>query len=170
MRRIAVFVVSFITWCLLVWPRGGAAGGWDGQGILVGLAAAVLVAFVFPEALAEQPSRLIDPRRWFWLICYIPVFAYYCIKANLQVVYLVLHPRMPIKPGIVRVRTKLRSSAGITALANSIPLTPGTLTVDADEQEGVLYVHWISVETTDDEEATQAIVKRFEGFLKRIIE
>ena len=169
MRRITVFVVSFITWCLLAWPYDGRLGTWDGQSLLVGLGVSLVVALVFGQTLAERPWLLLDPVRWFWLLCYIPVFAYYCVKANLHVVYLVLHPALPINPGIVKVHTTLRSGTGITALANSITLTPGTLTIDANE-DGDLYIHWISVETTDEEEASKAIVSRFEGFLKRIVE
>ena len=76
---------------------------------------------------------------------------------------------MPIEPGIVKVRTKLRNPAAITALSNSITLTPGTLTVDADKQ-GVLYVHWLKVESKDEQEATEKIVGKFEYFLERILE
>ena len=108
------------------------------------------------------------PPRWFWFILYVPVFLYYCIKANLQVVYLVLHPAMPIRPGIVKVRTGLATDSGIAALANSITLTPGTLTVDA--RAGELFVHWIYVETKDEEEATRRIPMHFERFLARIFE
>lgn len=169
MRRAAVFIVSFITWCLLAWPYDAALGGWDGQCLIVGVGASLLVALVLGESLAKRPRLLLSPVRWFWLLCYIPVFAYYCIKANLQVIYLVLHPSMPIKPGIVKVHTKLRSETGIAALANSITLTPGTLTVDAGE-DGDLYVHWLSVTTTDEDEATEEIVSRFERFLRRIVE
>ena len=136
---------------------------------LVGLVASAAVALVFGDGLAEQPLKLLDPARWFWLLCYVPVFFYYCLKANLQGAYLVLHPQMPINPGIVKVKTKLKSKAALTVLANSITLTPGTLTVDAEE-DGTLYVHWIDVKTTDEEEASREIPGRFEGFLKRIIE
>jgi multicomponent Na+:H+ antiporter subunit E len=59
--------------------------------------------------------------------------------------------------------------SGITALANSITLTPGTLTVDVGE-EGVLYVHWINVRVTDIEETTKLIGERFEWFLKKVFE
>lgn len=168
-RRIEVFVISLIAWCFLSWPYGGAAGGWDWQTLIVGVAASLLVAVIFGHGLAEEPIRLLNPVRWFWLLCYIPVFIYYCAKANLQVAYLVLHPRMPIKPGIVKVRTKLRSKTGLTALANSITLTPGTLTMDA-EDDGTLYVHWIEVKSPDEAEASREITERFDGFLQRIIE
>ena len=120
MRRVTVLVIAFLFWCLLVWPYGGAAGGLDTQSVVVGLGVAVLAALLFGDTLADEPAKLIDPRRWFWFVVYLPVFAWYCIKANLQVVYLVLHPKMPIRPGIVKVNTVLQSEAGRTALANSI--------------------------------------------------
>jgi multicomponent Na+:H+ antiporter subunit E len=164
----AVFMAAFILWCLLVWPYSKAAG-WDFQSILAGVAVSAGTALIFREALALHPGRFLNPRRWFWLLCYVPVFVYYCVKANVQVVYLVLHPAMPIKPGIVKVHTKLRSPAGITALANSITLTPGTMTVDATE-DGEMYIHWISVKAPEEREATQEIAAPFEAFLQRIIE
>jgi len=168
MRRVTVFVIAFVFWCLLVWPYGGAAGGLDLQSIIAGLGVALVTAVFLGDTLAEDPAKFADPRRWFWFIVYLPVFAWYCLKANLQMVYLVLHPKMPIRPGIVRIRTGLAGDTGKTALANSITLTPGTLTVDVDGDS--LYVHWIYVEAEDDEGATAAISGRFEKFLKRITE
>jgi multicomponent Na+:H+ antiporter subunit E len=76
---------------------------------------------------------------------------------------------MPINPGIVKIKTRLKTDAGITALANSITLTPGTLTVDLTD-DGFLYVHWINVKSTDTEEATRLIAERFEYFLEKIFE
>ena len=64
------------------------------------------------------------------MLLYAFVFLFEMAKANLQVAYLVLHPKMPIHPGIVRVKTGIQSELGRTFLANSITLTPGTLTVD----------------------------------------
>jgi len=167
MRRLEVFVISLVFWLLLAWPWG--ARGVDIESIAAGVVVAGLATVVLGRALSELPAWLLSPVRWFWLLCYVPVFAWACVKANLQMVYLVLHPDMPIKPGIVRVHTKLRSETGISALANSITLTPGTLTVDADE-DGTLFVHWIYVEDETDEGATREIVGRFEGLLSRITE
>ena len=94
------------------------------------------------------------------------------MKANLDVVYRALHPKMPIKPGIVKIKTNLKTDSGITALANSITLTPGTLTVDLTRQgeDNFLYVHWINVKSSDIEQATEFIARRFEWFLMRIFE
>lgn len=77
---------------------------------------------------------------------------------------------MPINPGIVKVKTTLRSDTGLTFLANSITLTPGTLSVDVDQENGFLYVHWINVKDKDIDRATSLIVHRFERILKRIFE
>jgi multicomponent Na+:H+ antiporter subunit E len=167
-KRLTIFVVAFLTWCLLAWPYS-ARTGWDGQILLVGAGAAAAVALIFSYALTRHPLAFLNPLRWLWALCYIPVFAWYCLKANLQVAYLVLHPAMPIKPGIVKIRTRLRDPSAISALANSITLTPGTLTVDAEE-DGTLYVHWIVVETAEEEEASREIAGRFEGYLSRIFE
>ncbi|MFB6214396.1 MAG: Na+/H+ antiporter subunit E, partial [Candidatus Bipolaricaulia bacterium] len=67
------------------------------------------------------------------------------------------------------VKTKLKSESAKTALANSITLTPGTMTVDVSD-EGYLYVHWINVTSTEVEEATREVVGRFEWLLRRIFE
>ena len=80
----------------------------------------MLVALVFPAALVRTPGKFLDPRRWFWMALYLPVLFYYIIRANLEVAYLVLHPAMPIRPGIVRVRTALKTDTARTALANCI--------------------------------------------------
>ncbi len=76
---------------------------------------------------------------------------------------------MPIRPGIVKIRTALATAPAITLLANSITLTPGTLTVNALE-DGTLYVHWICVRDESVEEATERIARRLEWFVKRIME
>ena len=72
-------------------------------------------------------------------------------------------PRIDINPGIVRVKTNLKTPVGRLALANSIALTPGSLVVDIDGDS--LFVHWLDVQTTDLEEATRTIAGAFEEHL-----
>ena len=107
--------------------------------------------------------------RLFWFILYIPILFYYMLIANLDVLYRVIHPKMPINPGIVRVQTKLKSDTARTALANSITLTPGTLTVDITSK-GVLYIHCINIAKKNREEFTKKIVTRFENILHKAYE
>jgi len=167
MRRLIYFVLGFIVWMLLAWPI--TDGQVDIQVVIAGLIAAAIVAVLFHEVLPQEHHVFLSPVRIFWFIVYIPVFFYYVLMANFDVVYRVLHPKMPIKPGIVKIKTKLKTESGITALANSITLTPGTLTVDLTD-DGYLYIHWINVKSDDLEEATKKIAAKFEWFLEKIFE
>ena len=162
MRRLIYFVLAFIIWMLLTWQ-------FDAQVIIAGLIVSVIVALLFHEILPKEYRIFISPVRVFWVLVYLPVFFYYVMKANLDVVYRALHPKMPIKPGIVKIKTILKTESGITALANSITLTPGTLTVDLTD-DGYLYIHWINVKSEDVEQATELIARRFEWFLRKIFE
>jgi multicomponent Na+:H+ antiporter subunit E len=167
MRRVIYFVLSFLVWLLIAWPFAG--GQIDLQIVVAGLIASFLVAVLFHDILPKEHHVFISPVRVFWFLVYIPVFLYYVIRANLDVVYRALHPAMPIKPGIVKIKTDLKTDSAITALANSITLTPGTLTVDLTD-DGFLYVHWINVQAEDTERATQLISQKFEWFLHKIFE
>jgi multicomponent Na+:H+ antiporter subunit E len=167
MRRLIYFVLAFLVWVLATWPF--VDGRIDLQVVVAGLIASILVSLLFHEILPKEHHVFISPIRAFWLLAYIPVFFYYVIRANFDVVYRALHPAMPIRPGIVKIKTNLKTDSAITALANSITLTPGTLTVDLTD-DGYLYVHWINVKAEDVEQATQLIAQRFEWFLKKIFE
>lgn len=167
MRRLIYFVISFIVWVLLTWPF--VEGAIDKQVVIAGLIASAFVAMLFHEILPKEHHIFISPVRIFWFLIYVPVFFYYVLAANLDVVYRALHPKMPIKPGIVKIKTNLKTDSGITALANSITLTPGTLTVDLTE-DGFLYIHWINVKSDDVEQATKHIAQRFEWFIQKIFE
>jgi len=167
MRRIVYFIVGFIVWLLITWPY--SQGTFDIQVIMAGLIASGIVALLFHEMLPKEHHIFFSPIRAFWFLVYLPVFFYYVLIANLDVVYRALHPEMPIKPGIVKIKTSLKSDSAITALANSITLTPGTLTVDVTD-DGYLYVHWINVKSTETEQASAFIAHRFEWFLKKIFE
>ncbi len=161
-RKIIIFLVLFVIWLLLTWSL-------DPQELIAGAAVGVFVSILFWDVFLQEEKRTIfKPKRFIWFILYLPVFFYYVIKANLDVAYRVLHPEMPINPGIVKVKTSLKTETGKTFLANSITLTPGTLTVDI--VGNYLYVHWINISTPDPEEETKIIVARFEKFLRRICE
>jgi len=105
-------------------------------------------------------------KRILFSLVYIIVLFWEIIKANFDVAYRVLHPKMPIKPGIVVIRTSLKSDIGKLILANSITLTPGTFTLDVIGDE--LLIHWINVKTEDIDGATKLIGQRFEKYLRVI--
>lgn len=167
MRRVIYFIVAFIVWMLLTWPIED--GAFDSQLVIAGLVASAIVAVLFHEMLPKEHHIFVSPIRFFWGAVYLPVLFYYVLKANLDVVYRALHPKMPINPGIVKIKTALKTESGITALANSITLTPGTLTVDLTD-DGYMYIHWINVKAQDVEAASEHIARRFEWFLLKIFE
>ena len=161
--KIILFIVGLLVWLLLSWPA-------DAQHLLAGIVIAGFVAFMTGDMFVQRPHLFTHVKRYFWFLRYLPLFLWECIKANLDVAYRVIHPAMPINPGIVKVKTTLKSETGLTFLANSITLTPGTLSVDVDQERGFLYVHWIDVKDKDLEKATEIVVERFERILKRIFE
>ena len=167
MRRLIYFVIALVIWIVGAWPF--VDGKLDIQMFTAGVIASIIVALLFHEILPKEHLVFISPIRIFWFLVYVPVFFYYVLKANLDVVYRALHPQMPIKPGIVKIKTRLKTESGITALANSITLTPGTLTVDLTD-DGFLYIHWINVKSDELEQATKIIAQRFEWFLMKIFE
>jgi multicomponent Na+:H+ antiporter subunit E len=134
----------------------------------VGAVAASITSLIFTRYFIRNIYKFLQPHRYFWLIIYLPIFLWACIKANFDVAYRVLHPSMPIKPGIVKVKTKLKSDFAKTILANSITMTPGTISVDIIDD--YLYIHWIFIKSDDPEVYTHIIAGQFEKYIKKIIE
>ena len=153
----------FILWLLLCMS-------FDWEDIMVGAVISCLVTLITGDMFVTRPHMLKNPLRYLWFMYYVPLFVWECLKANIDVAYRVIHPMLPINPGIVKVKTKLKSETGLTFLANSITLTPGTMSVDLDRENGIIYIHWINVKCTDIDAATKRIVSRFEGVLEKIFE
>lgn len=168
MNRLVLFVLLLLFWIMLTWTAELPGPAYL-QDIGAGLAVAVLVTWALGDLPSARTTRWLEPRRYGWALAYMFVLAANIVKANLEVAYRVLHPAMPIRPGIVRVKTKLRSRAARTILGNSITLCPGTLTLDIWE-DGTMLVHWIYVRSEDEEEAAREILGHFEWYLERIFE
>lgn len=162
--RIAMFLVALAAWILLSWSV-------TLQHLVVGVVVSLIVAVSVGDLFVSRPHMMTHPLRWLNLVfVYAPLLAWECVKANFDVAYRVLNPGLPVKPGIVRIKTSLRSDTGLTFLANSITLTPGTMTVDVDAEKGILYIHWINVSSDDPAERASRIAGRFEPVLRRIFE
>jgi multicomponent Na+:H+ antiporter subunit E len=153
----------FFSWVLLNWSL-------DLASLVIAIIAALAVSFISADLFEGKTIIFKNAGRYFWFFYYIPLLIWESIKANIDSAYLLAHPDLPIYPGIVKVKTVLRSDTALTFLANSITLKPGTMTVDIDKEAGFLYVHWMDVKTQDVEKATQLIVGKFERILKRIFE
>lgn len=161
--QIILFILALLVWIFLAWPA-------DLQHLITGIFIAGFVAFMTGDMFVKRPHVFKHMSRYFWFLYYIPLFIWECIKANIDVAYRVSHPDLPINPGIVKVKTTLKTDTALTFLANSITLTPGTMSVDIDPEKGFLYIHWIDVKDKDVQKATEIIVNRFERVLARIFE
>jgi multicomponent Na+:H+ antiporter subunit E len=161
MKRFTYFIFSFVLYLLLVW-------NFSYQEILAGIIVAFLAAVLFGGYFTYEPKRFLQIHRWVWFLLYIPFFIWACIRANLDVAFRVIHPERPLNPGIVKIKTNLRSEIARTFLANSITLTPGTMSVEIEDD--ILYIHWIDVRAKDLEKASLIIARPFERFLARIFD
>ena len=152
------FISLLIVWILLA--------GIDQQEIIIGAIVSLLLTIIFFSKATIFSEFNLNPKAIFYFLIYIFVFSWELIKSNLDVAFRVIHPTIPINPGIVKVKTKLKSKLGRTILANSITLTPGTLTVETNGED--YYIHWIDVTSDDIEGATKQIVSKFEKYLEVI--
>lgn len=161
MRIFISTVVLWVIWLILT-------QSFDPQEVFVGLIVAAVISLISSDIAGKEPKKWFQPKRYLYLIVYLFYFIWQMIKSNIDVAKRVINPKLPIKPGIVKVKTKLKTNSGKLALANSITLTPGTLTVDIIDD--FLYIHWIDVKSEDIQKATEDIVQGFEKFLEVIFE
>jgi multicomponent Na+:H+ antiporter subunit E len=161
MRYVTVFILSMIFWLLITFS-------FTVSNIVAGAAAAALTSAIFGRYYFHNVGKFLQPKRWFWFLVYLVTFIRECIKANFDVAYRVLHPAMPIRPGIVKVKTTLRSDFARTLLANSITMTPGTITVDIIGDE--MYIHWIFIRSEDPAVYSRMVTGRFEEYIKKFAE
>ena len=136
--------------------------------IFIGLGTALIVTLLFGNRFVSDWKKFYNPVRYIWGIIYLVVFIWECIKANFDVAYRVLSPKMPIKPGIVKIKSDLKTDIAKVFLANSITMTPGTITVDVIDDN--FYIHWIYVSSQDPAVYTKKIIGRFEKMLKKVFE
>jgi multicomponent Na+:H+ antiporter subunit E len=161
MKYIALFIISLIFWLLFTFNL-------TTPNIIVGIIAALATTLIFGRYFVTSIPKLLQPKRYFWFFIYLFIFIWECLKANIEVAYRVLHPAMPIKPGIVKIKTDLKTDIAKTTLANSITMTPGTITVDIIDN--YIYVHWIYISTDDPEKYSEEVSGRFEKYIKKIFE
>jgi multicomponent Na+:H+ antiporter subunit E len=156
---LGLWVVLFVIWMI-------ANASLAVEPALVGAAITLVLAHAFASS-SEAWSRLrLTPRALYHFVAYSGTFVVELARANLNMMAYVYAPRINIRPGIVKVRTRLESPIGRLALANSIALTPGSLVIDI--RDDTLFVHWLDVKTTDIDEATQALVVPFEKHLEKV--
>lgn len=134
-------VILFVFWMLL-------SGKFDAFHLTLGAVCCLLSAYLFHDLLFANARvgdmRVIAAR----FVAYIPWLIEQIVLSNIHVAALALSPKMPIAPQIIRFKTKLETDISFVTLANSITLTPGTITMDI--KDGEFYVHALSKKVADD--------------------
>lgn len=152
------FLVCFLLWLLLT-------GSLNRDEVLAGLLISVVVTAISAKRLSILNGVRFSLTSPIALVQYLGYFFKALFIANIDLAKRILSPALPINPGIVEVETTMQSDLGKLLLANSITLTPGTLTVDVYDNR--LLVHWINCESeTDIEAATKEVASQFESYIK----
>jgi multicomponent Na+:H+ antiporter subunit E len=125
----AVFGVCLAFWLLL-------SGHLTPLLLGLGVVSALVVTWLTRSLEAVSEALRVAPR---FTLSYLPWLLKEIVVANLQVVRIILDPRLPIDPVLVRLRAPFRGELALTTLGNSITLTPGTVTLDVEGEE--LLVH-----------------------------
>ncbi len=131
--------------------------------ITSGIVASLIVAYLSHDIFIGKPDIKVETRRVFKFIKYLPWLLWEILLANVEIAYLVLNPKPLVDPQLVRFKPDLKTDLGIVTLANSITLTPGTITVEANKEEFVIHgIRQKTVEGIIDGEM-QRKVKEIEG-------
>jgi multicomponent Na+:H+ antiporter subunit E len=158
---IGVLVISFLTWMVLT-------GSFVPIDMLWGLVVSAIIARLsYRYVVFELPRWVVHPRRWLYFFDVLYEFIRQMIIQNVTLSIRVFSPKIAIRPGIVGVQTKLRGDVNLTILGALMTLTPDTVTLDMDQSDGMVYVHWIDVQSTDQETARRLLVAELEDRIIR---
>ncbi len=151
-RVLSTFVVLYVLWI--------AMAGVSLEEMIAGAVIALIVSLVIKNlGIYDYSIGIILPVIKF-IVLYIPLFLWKLILANVSLAKIVLNPKLPINPGFVTIKTGLDGDVSKLILANSITLTPGTLSVDLEENE--LLIHWVDVKGNTQDDYFKEISKDFE--------
>jgi len=159
------FIFTFSLFMIL-WV--GLTSSTNFQELIAGVILSLVVASFAFRTFTDEGLAFFKPKKLFYIIKYLLVFIKALIVANLDVARRVISPRLPINPGIVIYETRLKNDTAKVILANSITLTPGTLTVDIIDNK--LFIHWIDVKSTESKTIYREIGEAFEKILREIFE
>ncbi|MFB6069276.1 MAG: Na+/H+ antiporter subunit E [Halobacterium sp.] len=131
------------------------------QELLIGLALGFAVAVGFRRLYPGKTDLVRTARAAPYTALYVAAFLWELVTANVDVAKRVLAPSMPIEPRVIEVPLRVETPFAITTIANSITLTPGTLTMDYDDDTNTLYVHAIEGR---DRDSVVAPIRRWEDY------
>lgn len=146
----------------------GLTSTFNPQEVIAGAVVSLIIASFSYKTFTDYGLKFLTPKKIYYIVKYLIVFLIALVKANFDVARRVVNPKLPINPGIVEYTTQLTDNAAKVILADSITLTPGTLTVDIIGDK--LYIHWIDVVSKDPAVIYREIGENFENVLKEIFQ
>jgi len=152
-------IIMFVFWVLL-------SGKFTFILLCSGVVSSLFVAYLSHDLLFGKVKFCKLGAMILRFICYLPWLFWQVILANLDVAYRTLHPSMPIDPCVITFDADLETDAALVILANSITLTPGTVTIEADKNRQ-FRVHALSSGAAEDLLKGEMMrrVKKIEGGL-----
>ncbi|MCD6415055.1 MAG: Na+/H+ antiporter subunit E [Candidatus Diapherotrites archaeon] len=167
MRSFVLLVFASFIFYLLLTAGSGDIFLWSMPELMVGFVFSLAVGVLSRKFVSWKFSnRALNPLRWVAFALYlVGPFLFHMTKANLDVAYRVITGK--INPGIVKIKPDLKTGLATTVLANSITLTPGTLTVDVTDKNELL-VHWINV--TDKKPKPEQVYGSMGKWIKWVME
>ncbi|MDO4941273.1 MAG: Na+/H+ antiporter subunit E [Lachnospiraceae bacterium] len=151
-----MFLLFFLCWIIF-------AGDITPEFVIFGLAvAAVIFAFQcrFLDYSIRKEIKLY--RNLIWGIIYVFVLVLEILKANIGVIHFILSAEDRVEPQLVHFKTDLKSDMARVILANSITLTPGTITVSLEEDEYTVHCLDKSMAEGMNESIFVQMLRRFE--------
>ena len=155
----------FWLWLLLTFVWIAISSSLAIESVATGTVISAAMAYVFTRKFEIWGGIRFSPQRLYHFILYTGVFLVELVRANINMMRYVYAPRIDVDPGVVTVKTGLKSPMGRLALANSISLTPGSLVLDISE-EG-LTVHCPDMRTIDANDPSRTIARPFEKHLEK---
>ena len=155
MKFFTTFIVLFAVYLLLA--------GFMVDELIVGALVALIVTIIITKYVNYQVDYKLPYRLIVFVFVYIPLFIWKLVLANIDVARRVLSPKIPLNPGFVKVPTDLEGDFAKLTLANSITLTPGTLSIDVENEH--VYVHTVDVKGKNEAENKKNISSAFEKVL-----
>ena len=132
-------LILIVLWIVL-------SGKLDGFHLSIGIVSSIAISLgthrllMLPPAIASQSVHPIAAHPWLRLLAYMPWLMWQIVMSSLQIAYVVLHPRMPIRPRLIHVQARLPHALARLTLANSITMTPGTVTIDVQGDDFLIHV------------------------------
>jgi len=156
MRFVLTVLIMFLFWIFL-------SGEFSFILLLSGIISSLLVSYISHDLLIGNGDMKLGLIRTIRFIKFLPWLLWQIVLANIDLAIRTLHPKMPINPMLINFKNNLKTDLGMVILANSITLTPGTVTIDVNEND--FFIHVISEKAAQSliSGEMQARVKKIEG-------